>query len=182
MIMLKQVKEYRRYIAEHISNVNRVWDKFRENIVDDFDDAVINQLIKKHDRSKRSLEEFTGYRQWFFPDDGENKSLSMFQKAWNHHQKNNPHHWEYWVLINGKDKEDEVLEMPFVYIVEMLIDWSAMSLKFNDLPSQFYEKNKPKMRLHDDTILAIEHWIGVCDMVIKNIIEGRGEPVNANER
>ena len=174
--MAEQIEAYEKYIAEHISNVNRVWDKFRENIADDFEDDAINRLIKKHDRSKRSLEEFSGYRQWFFLDDGEGKSLSMFQKAWNHHQKNNPHHWEYWILINGE--EDKILEMPFIYIIEMLTDWSAMSLKFNAFPSQFYEKNKPKMRLHDDTVLVIEHWIGVFDTVVRNIIEGRGEPVN----
>lgn len=47
-----------------------------------------------------------------------------FDHAWNHHQKRNPHHWQYWLLQN--DQEGPVaLNMPYEYIIEMIADWCS---------------------------------------------------------
>ena len=35
--------------------------------------------------------------------------------------------------------------MPFPYLFEMLADWSAMSIKFGDMPREFAEKNQDAM-------------------------------------
>ena len=48
------------------------------------------------------------------------KRKEDFNVAWNHHQKNNPHHWQYWILTNS-DGSTKVLDMPYENIIEMML-------------------------------------------------------------
>lgn len=82
-----------------------------------------------------------------------------FDMAWLRHQKCNPHHWQYWVLMEDSGKV-AALEMPHKYRVEMLCDWQgagrAITGKFdpNDPYAEtreWYAKNEGKMILHDNT-------------------------------
>ena len=91
----------------------------------------------------------------------------MFDLAWNHHQKTNKHHWEYWVLISGKEMKP--LPMDYIYIIEMLCNWSAMSLKFNDLPSEFFNKNKNRILLHKETKFIVESLLNMFDNAVKDL-------------
>ena len=72
--------------------------------------------------------------------------------------------------------ETVALAMPFVYIFEMLCDWSAMSIyykgKGKDLPSLFYQENRSKMLLHAGTQKATELWLPIFDKVVKKITRG----------
>lgn len=153
------VEMYTDYINEHINNVKLIWYNFKDlNATYNLKSEKINYLINCHDLSKFSNEEYEGYRLKFYPEKNEEKNEEkndlIFKHAWNHHQKSNPHHWQYWVM--WKNKESIALEMDYEYVIEMLCDWSAMSLKFKDYPSNFYNKNKNNMLLHKNTIVLIE--------------------------
>ena len=81
--------EYLDYIEEHYNNVQEAWkiinDKCQNKgfrfIYDDFVWHTIDSEVKAHDLSKLSPEEFTQYRQFFFPCDGEEKDEALFKKA-----------------------------------------------------------------------------------------------------
>ena len=77
-------------------------------------------------------------------------------------QKINDHHWEYWLLI-GTSGKIEVLEMDLPSIIEMLCDWTAMSVKFKNMPSIWFGANKGKMILDHDTLQTILHWLPLFD-------------------
>jgi len=168
----EQNKKYLDYLAEHIGNVKSVWEKLQPLLknsfwLDDFSYFNINEIIKNHDKSKYSKDEFFPYRQYFYPLENEKVSEKWFNLAWNIHQKSNMHHWQYWVMI--EDSGDIIiLEMPFFFIIELLCDWTAMSVKFNNKPSEWYFKNKSKMLLGDETITCIERWIPLFDEVFEN--------------
>ena len=164
-------KVYMEYIVKHIGNVQKIWYRFKQTSwitmtleeLDKLDYALLDHLIRVHDQSKFSEVEFEGYRQFYYTADIETKDFDKFNYAWNHHQKSNPHHWNYWVLIG---QENEALEMPCEYIIEMICDWAGMSLYFNDTPSQFYNKNYDKMMVHKNTKLNILKFLPLFDQVI----------------
>jgi hypothetical protein len=127
-----------------------------------------------HDLSKFSLQEFVPYMN-FFSDERvleirkkENKTESekfllyqvkkAFKKAWLHHRKVNPHHWQYWIIIDGKDKET-VLDMPECYLEEMLCDWigAGMAITGKREVWEWYDKNKDSMILSDYSRSWIEN-------------------------
>ena len=169
----KKEEEYSSYINAHIANVKLVWKVIQDQLVGEFwlDDFVwheIDSLIKHHDESKFSLEEFDAYRQYFYPIDNATKNERFFNQGWLHHIHNNPHHWEYWIIPGVKNN---VLPMHFVFAFEMLCDWCAMSVKFRNKPSEWYNDNKPKMLLHDKTVETVEHWLPIFDEVYSRIIQ-----------
>lgn len=177
----KQVEQYREYIKEHIENVNKVWRKVSntfkgEHWIQDAHLAALDELIEKHDQSKYGDKEFDNYRQWFFPVVKGIKSKLGFNYGWNHHQKSNPHHWQYWLM--WEPEGTSALPMEFNYIIEMLSDWSGMSLKFGDIPSEFYQKEKSNMLLHPKTVSTIEDYLPYFDEAVKDL---RKEEKQSNE-
>lgn len=177
--MSKAIKEkeveYFKYVQEHIENVKNVFralylareDHLELLVINDDMWTMVSQLIDKHDYSKSGVE-FAGYRQFFCPADFETKNQTQFNYAWNHHQKFNPHHWEYWVMYRADGSV--ALEMPMEYVIEMMCDWTAMSVKFNNKPSDWYEKEKSKILMHDNTANEVERFIPVFDDVYLNLI------------
>jgi hypothetical protein len=85
-----------------------------------------------------------------------------FNAAWNHHQKRNPHHWQYWVLLEDSGAV-KCLRMPDRYRREMIADWRGASMAINgmDNTGEWYMKNRHKMRLHPDTQLWVERELGL---------------------
>lgn len=85
-----------------------------------------------------------------------------FDAAWNHHQKVNPHHWQYWVLTEDSGKVT-ALPMPLKYRQEMLSDWrgAGMAIKGFDDTRNWYLANKDRMMLHADVRAWVEKelWI-----------------------
>lgn len=78
--------------------------------------GVPADLIAYHDYSEVTDVEFTSYASMFIDgiDDG------SFDEAFLHHIHNNKHHWQHWVLHPGRP-----VEMPYVYIAEMVADWMS---------------------------------------------------------
>lgn len=80
-----------------------------------------------------------------------------FDEAWNHHQKVNKHHWQYWLLLEDSGNV-KPLDMPLRYRQEMLADWRGASRAITgaDNTPAWYEKNKGKMQLHPQTRAWVE--------------------------
>lgn len=60
----------------------------------------------KHDWTKFLPVEWTPYARTFYAPDGSKqyKPDPLFDHAWNHHQKANSHHWQYWLLSPDKPR------------------------------------------------------------------------------
>ena len=143
--LINKTRDYLDYIEEHYQNVLKSWRLVKDKcenmrfMYDDFYFFTLDANIKQHDFSKLSKEEFTQYRQFFHPLYGETKNKEQFEKAWEHHKKENGHHWQNWILEPSQDQE--------LYIVEMAVDWMAMGLKFGDTAREYYDENKDKIKL-----------------------------------
>ncbi|MBQ8293411.1 MAG: hypothetical protein IJX78_06420 [Bacilli bacterium] len=151
-------RQYDEYILEHKMNVYKAYQWLNKNLPDLFDDettaACEYHCQFGHDESKYKPEEYDAYDKYFY---GNNKSYEVvqnFNKAWLHHIHNNPHHWQYWVLINDDPNEGEIiLDMPDVYIIEMICDWWSFSWKKGDLREIFkwYDERKEYIKLSEET-------------------------------
>lgn len=166
---IEKEREYFAYIEQHIKTVQSVWLALQEHLTDYYwlDDCyyyIIDDRISRHDQSKYYSCEFGGYRQFFYPVNENEKNIIAFNHARNHHQKTNDHHWEYWLLI-GSSGKIEALKMDEPCIIEMLCDWTAMSVKFKNIPSKWFDANKEKMVLHQDTFQTILYWLPIFDNV-----------------
>ncbi len=126
-----------------------------------------------HDASKFSPSEFAQYARRFFNDDGSRRNVrdksgaynvaaieGEFQYAWLHHQRNNLHHWQAWVII-GDNGELRPLPIPETYVREMIADWQGAGMAIsgkNDLLS-WYGTNRGKMILANETVEMIDRLL-----------------------
>lgn len=159
MIKLERAKnkEYLDYIQEHLSNIATAVDMFKSNktccdIVkrnlsdsDNILDYYFELIKSTHDLSKYNSEEFFPYRKKYFPVSDEEKEQveksGEYDKAEQHHYLNNQHHWNYWALHNC------VNQMTPLAVTEMVIDWIAMSIKFNSTAKSWYESKRDEITL-----------------------------------
>ena len=154
-------KEYLEYINAHKDRVTKFADWLKANCPEVFegvDPDVFMDLIKEHDESKFSEEEFEPYAQKWF---GDKKKTREYELAWEHHYMNNEHHPEYWA---GED-------MPYIYILEMICDWGSFSIASGDMKelSDFYynkAKADSEKNLSDVTQEIIEDILSRIDSVI----------------
>lgn len=143
-------KAYFKYVMEHKKNVWKVCKSKK-----------IYKHGLLHDMSKLTLSEFKPYALYFYKD----KELyrEQFETAWHTHYKKNPHHWEHWV---GEDNVP--VDIPILYIAEMIADWEAMSIKFGDTPQAYYMQNYYKFNLSYTTRLWAEYMLGINLSVVQN--------------
>lgn len=84
---------------------------------------------------------------------------NAFDAAWNHHQKRNKHHWQYWLLVNDEDGTYP-LPMPDKYRCEMLADWRGAGRAYGNPDTKgWYQGNKDKIQLHPETREWIERML-----------------------
>lgn len=154
--------QYDRYLEQHRRNVRRGWEWLVDNLPDLFTKVDLHAMktqILNHDASKNSPEEYDAYDRYFY---GGNKSFRVvqdFRRAWLHHIHENPHHWQHWVLNNDEPEEGEVvLEMDYIYIIEMICDWWAFSWQKGDLSEIFswYDKHYKYIKLAPNTRKTVE--------------------------
>ena len=158
----KYQEDYKQYVIDHKARVEKFADWLLENcpeVLDEVDPDVFWDLIKAHDESKFSEEEFEPYAQKWF---GDKKRTREYDLAWEHHYFNNEHHPEYW------DGED----MPYIYILEMICDWGSFSIDkgdINELSDFYFNKAKadPEKNLSDKTKIIIEEILSKINSVIK---------------
>jgi hypothetical protein len=82
-----------------------------------------------------------------------------FNIAWNHHQKRNKHHWQYWLLTQDTG-ETWVMPMPRRYVLEMVADWMGAGRAITGRweAREWYLANRHKMKFGHET-RAIVHEI-----------------------
>ena len=153
--------QYDQYLTQHRSNVKRGFDWIAENLpellVDGFDYGW--QIEFAHDKSKDEQDEYEAYDAYFYGGNRSYAVMQNYQKAWLLHLHRNPHHWQYWILINDDPEEGEIiLEMPYNYIIEMICDWWAFSWQKGKLDEIFgwYDEHCKYMKLHPKTRKTIE--------------------------
>lgn len=91
---------------------------------------------------------------------------AAFDRAWNHHQKFNKHHWQYWLLTNDSDEpKSRALRIPLPYVNEMVADWCGAGQAINGKMEvwSWYEKNYDKIILHEDTRRTVDACIGFIE-------------------
>lgn len=85
-----------------------------------------------------------------------------FDSAWNHHQKHNPHHWQYWLLITDSDApRPRALPIPQRFVLEMVADWYGAGRAItgkNDL-ARWYAGNREWIMLEEGTRARVEEAI-----------------------
>lgn len=158
-------KEYDLYLKEHRENVKKgfIWIRSNLPILLEPVEDLAWQIGMAHDYSKDDPEEYEAYDAYFY---GGNRSYDVTQEfnyAWLRHIHKNPHHWQYWVLINDSPEEGEIImDMPYNYIIEMICDWWAFSWANEDLTEIFkwYEQHKDYMKLSPKTRTVVEDILG----------------------
>ena len=157
---------YREYLSKHREGVREAYYNILLPILEDegIDNSLletIDSIIDNHDSSKYESVEFIAYRNYFYDPEGHPRSHNEeFNKAWNHHQKCNPHHWQYWCLINDVDEPQlESLDMPLEYIIEMLCDWQSAGNYYGNTAYDWYSKQKDRMMLSENTRNIVEKYI-----------------------
>lgn len=146
---------YDKYIREHTKAVKECFAFLEINIPEIFQDAPFMTTkafdnVVAHDNSKYSKEEYNAYDDYFYGEKKTPEIESEFNRAWLHHIHNNPHHWQYWVLINDDSELGTVtIDMPYEYIIEMICDWWSFSWKSGNLYEIFdwYENKKEYIKL-----------------------------------
>lgn len=156
-------QKYDEYLKNHIDNVQKGYLWLRTNLPDIFkiytDADEIIHSISLHDQSKYKPDEYEAYDTYFYGDEKTTAIERAFNKAWLLHIHRNPHHWQYWVLINDDPSEGTIcLEMPFHYIIEMICDWWAFSWQKKDLSEIFtwYDEHSPYIKLAPKTREIVE--------------------------
>ena len=156
---------YDEYLAEHIGNVNRGLHWMLDNLplTQEEKSAIETAMIEfRHDESKYDSAEYNAYDQYFY---GGNQSYAVkvaFDYAWLHHIHHNPHHWQYWVLLED-DPETGVpfktLQIPLAYVFEMIADWWTFSWKNNNLFEIFnwYADHRHKQFIHPESRKVLEN-------------------------
>ena len=153
--------EYDRYLVQHRYNVFRGYEWIKNNIPDvlNFYHNLDWQTEYGHDASKYYPDEYGAYDKYFYGNNRSHEVVQDFNYAWLRHIHNNPHHWQYWVLINDDPNEGEiVLDMPKDYIIEMICDWWAFSWAKDNLYEIFnwYDEHKDYIKLSDKTRKTVE--------------------------
>lgn len=150
--------EYDKYLSEHIANVNRALRWMLDNLPrnDTQKQAIEDALNNNHDASKYEKFEYEPYDAYFYGGNRSYKVLVEFNYAWLMHIHRNPHHWQYWVLIEDDPENGSVMKplpMPLVYVYEMIADWWSFSWRDENLFEIFkwYNEHWAKQYIHPTT-------------------------------
>ena len=153
--------QYDRYLAQHKSNVEAGFRWLQKNLPEITEGSgAEHNIVFAHDQSKTEPDEYGPYDIYFY---GGNRSYGVvedFRKAWLLHIHRNPHHWQYWVLINDAPEEGEIiLEMPYCYVLEMICDWWSFSWQSGNLYEIFkwYEEHSKYIKLAQTTKITVEY-------------------------
>lgn len=164
--------EYLKYVLEHKKNVFKTCIK-----------RGLKLHAITHDLSKFSPSEFIPYANWFNGRHGvaiankltdvsdsvlneHNMLKQKFEIAWQHHYEYNKHHWNHWcydwLLYYNTDikledcKLSEPEYMPGKYLIQMICDWEAMSIKFGGSAQSYYLNNYYQIELHRESRWILE--------------------------
>jgi hypothetical protein len=112
-----------------------------------------------HDLSKFRPSEFESYSRFFNGNSASDcKVQEAFNFAWLLHQKRNDHHWQWWILRED-DGGVKIFPMSRKARLEMLCDWIGAGRTYGSKTPEWYDANKHRMLLHDETRIWVERQI-----------------------
>lgn len=163
--------KYDIYINQHVQNVLNAAEWLRRNVDLDIPPMIDGHRtgLFNHDQSKWEKEEYDAYDAYFYGGRKIKEVKETFNYAWLHHIHNNPHHWQYWVLINDDPEDGTVaLDIPYRYVIEMICDWWSFSWSDGNLYEIFdwYNKHKDRMILSKNTRELVED---ILDQIKKKL-------------
>lgn len=168
---------YSKYVNDHIAYVHLAFASFGAKICHNLEEkyrgihglhSQVRTRVMKHDDSKFSEAEFVPYIQKFYAWEDMDKTQEQvseeFDKAWMHHVKYNDHHPEHWIQWSELEKRNIFMAMDDAALVEMLIDWIAMSMARNQSVHEWWTANengrKEKEKLMDQIDFEfVDIWI-----------------------
>lgn len=123
------------------------------------DKKIFRYNLFVHDLSKFSLIEATGYSRY---DRKTGVGKEVFTQAWHHHKINNPHHPEHW-LNPDRDGACRPVNMPNLYIIEMLADWIGAGKTYGNTLEQWLPENISSFRFGNAKVVAemITNFTGI---------------------
>ena len=146
-------KKYDLYLEQHKDGVRKAFNWLKTNLPELVEgrDNIEWLTCVAHDASKTDQDEYEAYDNYFYG----NRSFAVveeFNKAWLAHIHKNPHHWQHW-LLQHDDEGLEILDMPYVFIIEMICDHWSFSWKSGNLYEIFnwYAQKEDKILLSDNT-------------------------------
>ena len=165
------LERYNEYLEKHIQGVHDAYEWIERNLPELLSDVhdIVEILVNFHDNSKYQSEELLPYARHFYPANKVTEDIEDdFNYAWNHHQKVNLHHWQYWVVVEDGGKLTP-LDMPKEYILEMICDHFSFAFTKNDLTEIFkwYAKNRDNMTLSEKTRKTYEDILNAIKEKIK---------------
>ena len=187
---IQENPQYEEYLTQHIGNVQKGYQWMKDNLPEVLSEdnyieetayyGELDEIIAQHDKSKYTripdVEnyyelrcEYDAYAEYFYGKKKTKEVKEAFDRAWLAHIHANPHHWQHWMLQNDEDGL-RLLDMPYVFIIEMIADWWSFSWKTGNLNEIFnwYDKNKKGILLSDKTRKTVEH---ILDALKKKIEE-----------
>lgn len=120
--------------------------------------------IDTHDDSKQTMEEYDACDAFLFgPED--TGTREEYRRAQLHHRHRNPHHWEFWIL-HTSNTPPMILDMDYLYIIEMICDWWSFSWEKGDLFAIFdwYEEHRHNIKLSKKTKRIVEDILAKMEM------------------
>lgn len=156
-------KEYDDYLVEHKHAVGECLKLLAQepSLVRNLSESLINDICENHDRSKLTIEEYEGYDRWFYGVKDESlEAEERFNYAWLHHIHNNPHHWQYWVIVEDAGSSLP-MKIPAVFLVEMVADWGSFAYR-KHMPlelKEWYDSHKDKIVMHPESRAKAEMLI-----------------------
>lgn len=159
------LEKYKQYVLTHKANVEKFASWLKTNCPEVFEGvslSAFDDVIKEHDESKFSEEEFEPYANFWYNDNEHYDYDPAYEAAWEHHWMTNEHHPEHWF---GED-------MPLIYILEMLCDWGSFSIakgNLRELITYYYEdaRDDDEKNLSDATKEIIEDILTKLENIIK---------------
>jgi hypothetical protein len=133
---------YYDYIITHRAFIQKAWLRLQHNCLD-LPLPNISQEVKLHDTSKFSAVEWAPYRDRFIL---KKRNVPGFEEAWEHHKTFNPHHWETWIPMVGRNNRWQS------HLVHNIVDWMAMGYQMSNCAEEYYEKNKDKIIIPEDAL------------------------------
>lgn len=121
-----------------------------------------------HDLSKYSWTEFRQgalhYQGTRSPNAAEREEKG-YSEAWMHHKGRNRHHYEYWTDLNKASGRYEAVDMPRVFLVEMVMDRRAACMTYQGKDYQpgsalaYLQKSVERTDMHPDTFRKLEYLL-----------------------
>ena len=154
---------YNQYLSQHKTYVRMAFDWIRYTVPEllkGIDETYMLNRLSEHDSSKNMSDEYPAYDAYFYGGNRSAKVVHEFELAFLKHLHRNPHHWQYWVLMDdGKSEHTEkVFAMPYEDVLEMICDWWSFSWSNGNLflILTWYDEHKDGMTLHPKTRKAVE--------------------------